>query len=45
MKAMQYEQGEAALNAVVQAIQGLVTRGVITFRREEEAAISSAQTG
>ena len=44
MKVIQYEQGEEALNAVVQAIQHLVTRGVIAFRREEEAAISSAQT-
>ena len=44
MKAIQYEQGEADLNAVVQAIQDLVTSGVIAFRREEEAAMSSAQT-
>ena len=44
MKAIQYEQGEAALNAVVQAIQDLVTSGVIAFRREDESAISSAQT-
>jgi len=35
MKAIQYEQGEAALNAVVQAIQDLVKSGVIAFRREE----------
>ena len=45
MKAIQYEEGEAALNTVVQAIQDLVTSGVIAFRREKEAAISSAQTG
>ena len=44
MKAIQYEHGEAALNVVVQAIQDLVTSSIIAFRREEEAAISGAQT-
>ncbi len=44
MKPIQYEQGEVALNTVVQAIQDLGTNDVIAFRREDDAAMSSAQT-